>query len=36
MKKAFATQIAKNGITFAGRTDSNHWVVMDGPERFKP
>lgn len=34
MKKAFATQIAKNGITFAGRTDSNHWVVMDGPEKF--
>lgn len=34
MKKAFVTQIAKNGITFAGRTDSNHWVVMDGPEKF--
>ncbi len=34
MKKAFATQIAKNGVTFAGRTDSNHWVVMDGPEKF--
>ena len=23
-----------NGITFAGKTDSNHWVMMDGPENF--
>jgi len=22
------------GITFAGRTDSNHWVMMDGPADF--
>jgi putative redox protein len=22
------------GITLAGRTDSNHWIVMDGPEEF--
>ncbi|MFZ1728565.1 MAG: OsmC family protein [Bacteroidota bacterium] len=33
-KKAFVTQVHKNGITFAGRTDSNHWVMMDGPEDF--
>jgi putative redox protein len=22
------------GITFAGKTDSNHWVMMDGPAGF--
>ncbi|MFA3782132.1 OsmC family protein [Melioribacteraceae bacterium 4301-Me] len=22
------------GITFAGKTDSNHWIMMDGPENF--
>ncbi len=22
------------GISLAGRTDSNHWIVMDGPEEF--
>lgn len=22
------------GITFAGKSDSNHWIVMDGPEIF--
>jgi putative redox protein len=22
------------GITFLGKTDSNHWVTMDGPESF--
>lgn len=22
------------GITFVGRTDSNHWVAMDGPSEF--
>ncbi|HPN38122.1 MAG TPA: OsmC family protein [Melioribacteraceae bacterium] len=22
------------GVTFAGKTDSNHWVMMDGPESF--
>jgi putative redox protein len=31
-KHAFVKQIA--GITFAGRTDSNHWTVMDGPKEF--
>jgi putative redox protein len=31
-KKAYIKQI--KGITFAGRTDSNHWVTMDGPENF--
>ncbi len=30
--KAFVKQL--NGITFAGRTNSNHWVMMDGPEDF--
>ncbi|MBZ0178553.1 MAG: OsmC family protein [Melioribacteraceae bacterium] len=30
--KAFIKQI--QGITFAGKTDSNHWVTMDGPENF--
>ncbi len=33
-KKAFVTQVHKNGITFAGHTDTKHWVVMDGPENF--
>lgn len=31
-KKAIVKQI--KGITFAGKTDSNHWVTMDGPENF--
>jgi putative redox protein len=31
-KSAYIKQI--KGITFAGKTDSNHWVVMDGPEEF--
>ncbi len=31
-KKAFVKQL--QGITFAGKTDSNHWVMMDGPENF--
>ena len=22
------------GITFLGKTESNHWVTMDGPENF--
>jgi putative redox protein len=22
------------GITFVGKTDSNHWITMDGPEEF--
>jgi putative redox protein len=32
VKKAYVKQI--KGISFAGRTDSNHWVTMDGPEEF--
>ncbi|MFA7228106.1 MAG: OsmC family protein [Melioribacteraceae bacterium] len=31
-KKAYVKQI--KGITFIGKTDSNHWVSMDGPENF--
>lgn len=31
-KKAFVTQVGQNAMTFAGRTDSKHWVMMDGPE----
>jgi len=31
-KKAFVKQV--KGITFVGKTDSNHWVTMDGPEQF--
>lgn len=31
-KKAFIKQL--QGITFAGKTDSNNWVMMDGPENF--
>lgn len=30
--KAYLKQI--KGITFAGKTDSNHWITMDGPENF--
>jgi putative redox protein len=30
--KAQVKQI--NGITFAGKTSSKHWVMMDGPEDF--
>jgi putative redox protein len=33
-KKAFVSQVGKNSITFAGRTDSKHWLLMDGPESF--
>jgi putative redox protein len=29
-KKAVVRQV--DGLTFAGKADSNHWVVMDGPE----
>lgn len=32
VKKAYLKQI--KGITFAGKTDSNHWVTLDGPEEF--
>lgn len=31
-KKAYLKQI--KGITFAGKTNSNHWITMDGPENF--
>jgi putative redox protein len=31
-KKAFIKQL--QGITFIGKTDSNHWITMDGPENF--
>ncbi len=31
-KKAYVKQI--KGITFAGKTNSNHWITMDGPEEF--
>ncbi len=31
-KKAFIKQVS--GITFAGKTDSKQWVMMDGPEDF--
>ncbi|MCX7797621.1 MAG: OsmC family protein [Melioribacter sp.] len=31
-KKAIVKHI--QGVTFIGKTDSNHWVVMDGPEQF--
>ncbi len=31
-KRAFIKQV--RGITFAGKTDSNHWVMMDGPGSF--
>ncbi|AFH50111.1 Putative redox protein [Ignavibacterium album JCM 16511] len=31
-KKAFVKQV--KGITFVGKTDSNHWITMDGPEQF--
>lgn len=31
-KKAVVKHI--QGVTFMGKTDSNHWVVMDGPEDF--
>lgn len=31
-KKAFMKQV--RGITFVGKTESNHWVTIDGPENF--
>ncbi len=31
-KNAYVKQI--KGVTFIGKTDSNHWVTMDGPEQF--
>lgn len=32
IKKAFVKQL--QGITFVGKTDTNHWITMDGPENF--
>ncbi len=31
-KTAVVKQV--QGITFIGKTDSNHWITMDGPESF--
>jgi putative redox protein len=31
-KKAIVKQV--KGITFIGKTDSKHWITMDGPESF--
>ncbi len=31
-KKALVKHI--KGVTFLGKSDSNHWVTMDGPESF--
>ena len=31
-KQAIIRQV--QGITFAAKSDSNHWVIMDGPELF--
>ena len=31
-QKAIVKQL--QGITFVGKTDSNHWITMDGPENF--
>ena len=30
--KAYLKQV--KGITFTGKTDSNHWITLDGPEEF--
>jgi putative redox protein len=34
VKHATVTQMAPASITFAGKTESGHWLVMDGPESF--
>jgi putative redox protein len=31
-KKAVVKQV--NGVTFIGKSDSNHWIAMDGTEEF--
>lgn len=31
-RKAYIKQV--KGITFIGKTDSNHWITMDGSEKF--
>ena len=33
-KTAHIMQVRKGSITFAARTGSNHWIVVDGPEEF--
>ena len=33
-KKTAAVVRQVSGITFAGKTDTNHWVMIDGPEKF--
>lgn len=33
-KTAFVTQINKNSLTFTGKSESNHWITMDGPVSF--
>jgi putative redox protein len=33
-KNAYITQIQPRSVTFAGRTDSNHWITMDGVPQF--
>jgi putative redox protein len=30
-KTAFVTQINNNSLTFAGKSESNHWITMDAP-----
>ncbi len=32
IKKALVKHIS--GVTFMGKSDSNHWISMDGPENF--
>ncbi|MBN1299993.1 MAG: OsmC family protein [Melioribacteraceae bacterium] len=32
IKTAYIKQL--QGITFAGKTDSGHWVMIDGPDKF--
>jgi putative redox protein len=34
MSKKTAIIKRLEGITFSGKTDSGHWVMMDGPENF--
>lgn len=31
-KKAYLKRV--KGITFVGKTDTNHWITLDGPENF--
>lgn len=34
MAKSHAYVKQVKGLTFTGKTDSNNWVMMDGPENF--